>query len=102
MAALAFEPERTRGRAEAAARWGEARRPDRVAGAYATVLRDVAGGGARPRAFAGFVASVLVDLGVGRPGPHGPGSREPDAALVAAVAARVAPLLPDSSEERFS
>lgn len=100
MEALAFEPERTRGRSEAAARWGEERRPARVADAYAAVLREAADGLSRPRGLAGVVARALVEVGVGRPGSHGASSREPDAALVAAVASRVAPLLPETAEER--
>ena len=99
---LAFEPERTRARAEAAVRWGEERRPARVARAYEDVLREVADGTARPRGLVGFVAHALVEVGVGRPGPLGGTSRESDAALVAAVSSRVAPLLPPMSEERFS
>jgi glycosyltransferase involved in cell wall biosynthesis len=100
MERLAFDSEQTRVRAAAAVRWGEERRPDRIAEAYADVLREAADGLARPRGLAGFVANGLVDLGVGRPGPFGATSREPDAALVAAVAARVAPLLPQTAEER--
>ncbi len=97
---LAFEPEHTRRRAAEAARWGEARRPARVAEAYADVLFEAAEGLARPRGLSGLVADGLVGLGVGRPGPFGATSREPDAALLAAVASRLAPLLPETSEER--
>ncbi len=100
MEALAFDPERTRARAAAAAAWGEARRPDRVADAYAGVLREAAEGLARPLGLRGFVAHALTEVGVGLPGPFGAASREPDAALVATVAARVAPLLPETAEER--
>jgi glycosyltransferase involved in cell wall biosynthesis len=103
MARLAFDPDRTRARSAAAARWGAERRPDRIADAYTDVLEEAARGLSRPRGLAGFVAHGLVDLGVGQPGPLGAASREPDAALVAAVAARLAPLLPETAEEgRFS
>jgi glycosyltransferase involved in cell wall biosynthesis len=100
MERLAFEPERTRKRSEAAGRWGEERRPVRVAEAYAAILREAAEGLSRPRGLMGFVAHALVEVGVGRSGPRGSASREPDAAFVAAVAARVAPLLPETNEER--
>jgi glycosyltransferase involved in cell wall biosynthesis len=103
MEALAFDPERTRARSAAAVAWGEARRPDRIADAYADVLREAAEGLARPRGLRGLVASGLVEVGVGRAGSYGATSREPDAMLVAAVASRVAPVLPDTIEEkRFS
>ncbi len=103
MERLAFDTEQTRVRAAAAVRWGEERRPDRIAEAYADVLRETAEGLARPRGLAGFVAHGLAGLGVGRPGPFGSTNRESDAALVAAVATRVAPLLPETAEEtRFS
>ena len=97
---LAFDPEGTRRRAAAAALWGGARRPARIAEAYVDVLLEVADGLACPRGLAGFVAHGLAGLGVGRPGPLGATSRDPDAILVAAVAARVAPLLPATPEER--
>lgn len=97
---LAFDPEGTRARSAAAVRWGRERGPDRIAEAYADVLEEAANGLARPRGLAGFVAHGLVEIGVGRPGPFSATSREPDAALVAAVAARVAPLLPETAEER--
>lgn len=99
MERLAFDPEATRARSASAVRWGEERRPDRVAEAYGDVLREAAEGFSRPRGLAGFVAHSLVEIGVGRPGPFGSASREPDAALVAAVASRVAPLLPETAEE---
>ncbi len=95
---LAFDPERTRRRASEAARWGEERRPARVAEAYADVLFEAADGLARPRGLAGLVAHGLAGLGVGRAGPLGATSRETDAALVAAVAARLAPLLPGTTK----
>ena len=100
MERLAFDPEATRKRSANAVRWGEERRPDRIAEAYADVLAEAAAGLARPRGLAGFVAHSLAEVGVGRPGPFGAASREPDAVLVAAVAARVAPLLPATAEER--
>jgi glycosyltransferase involved in cell wall biosynthesis len=99
--ALAFDEERTRRRSAAAIAWGAERRPDRVADAYADILVEAAEGRSRPRGLAGFLAHALVEVGVGRPGGA---SREPDAALVAAVASRLAPLLPAGGEEkrRFS
>ncbi len=100
MEALAFDPERTRQRAAAAARWGEERRPARVAEAYADVLREAADGLARPRGLSGFVSHALVELGVCRTGAFGGTSRDPDATLVAVVASRAAPLLPAATEER--
>ena len=100
METLAFDPGRTRARSEAAVAWGEARRPDRIAEAYAGVLREAAEGRARPHGLRGFVAHALSEVGVGRPGPFGATSREPDAALVAAVASRLAPLLPETVEEK--
>ncbi len=100
MERLAFEPERRRERAAAAVRWGEERRPACVAEAYADVLLEAAQGLSRPRGLAGFVAHGLFEVGVGRPGAPGGTSREPDAALVAAVASRLAPLLPETAEER--
>ena len=90
-------------RAAAAIVWGEARRPDRVADAYADVLLEAAEGRARPRGLSGSVARALAEIGVGRAGALGAASREPDATLVAAVASRLAPLLPETREEkRFS
>ena len=100
MERLSFDEDATRARSAAAVRWGEERSPDRIAEAYADVLEEAAEGSARPRGLTGFVAHSLAEVGVGRPGPFGAASREPDAALVAAVAARVAPLLPATSEER--
>lgn len=100
MEVLAFDPDRTRMRSEAAVRWGEERRPARVAEAHVEVLREAAAGLTRPRALSGLVAHALVEVGVGQPGLHGNSSREPDATLVTVVARRVAPLLPKTIEER--
>ena len=62
-------PERTRARSAAAVGWGEARRPDRIAEAYAGVLRGGRGRSLRARSgLAGFVAHALVEVGVGRAG----------------------------------
>ena len=89
---IAFDPVEARRRGEAAAAWGLARHPDRIAEAYASVLEDAADGWTRPSALSGRLAAELAALGVGQPG-RAP-SREPDATVVAAVAGRLAGVLP--------
>jgi len=91
---LAFDPSRARRRGEAAAEWGDRRRPDRVAAAYAMLLREAAESRGRSRALSGRLGVELSVLGVGRPGAFRSPSREPDAVLVAEVSARLAGLLP--------
>ncbi len=104
METLAWDAPRRAEQSSAAAAWGEARRPARVAEAYADVLREVAHGLAGPRGIAGRLALGLAELGVGRGRVGGSASREPDAAVVASVASRVAAMLPETAEEsrRFS
>jgi len=92
---VAFDPDERARRGTAAARWGLARSPERVASACALVLREAAEGKGRPRALSGRLGAELSVLGVGRPGRYGSGSREPDAALLAEVSSRLAGLLPD-------
>jgi glycosyltransferase involved in cell wall biosynthesis len=91
---LAFNPSRAQRRGEAAAEWGARRRPDHVAAAYTIVLTEAAERRGRPRALSGRLGVELSSLGVGRPGTFHSTSREPDAALVAEVSARLAGLLP--------
>ena len=80
-------------RAALARAWGEERRPEHVAEAYAQVLEDTALGLPRPLALSGAIASELFALGVGRAGHLGATSREPDARLVIETARLAADLL---------
>jgi hypothetical protein len=79
------EDERRR-RAEAAADWGRARSPAWVANRYAEVLHEVVEGRSRAATLLSSVASALSAVGAGRPGEYRSGNRDPDAALVLAVA----------------
>jgi len=88
---IAFDPAEARGRGKAAAAWGRARHPDRVAEAYRRVLSDAAEGRSRIRAVSGRLALEAAALGIGQRGRAA--SRVPDAAVVAAIAARTAGLL---------
>jgi glycosyltransferase involved in cell wall biosynthesis len=94
LARLAFDPGAAKKRGEAAAAWGERRRPDRVAEGYALVLREAAEGRGRLRAFSGRLAVELSLLGIGRSGSLGAESRVPDAAVVGALSARLEGLVP--------
>jgi len=94
MSILAFDPSQAKRRGEAAAEWGVRRRPERVAEAYAIVLREAAERRGRPRALSGRLGVELSGLGVGRPGTFHSTDRRPDAAIVAEVSARLAGLLP--------
>lgn len=94
LARLAFDPSAARKRGEAAAEWGERRRPDRVAEGYALLLREAAEGRGRPRALTGRLALELSNLGVGRAGTLGAESRVPDAAVLGALSARLEGLVP--------
>ncbi len=96
---IAFDPEEAERRGAAAAAWGRARHPDRVAEAYACVLADAAEGRSRARALTGRLAAEAAALGIGQPGRAA--SRIPDAAVVAAVAERTAGLLPAPRERLF-
>lgn len=94
MRLLDREPGAASARAEAAARWGEERRPEKIAQLYRDVLEEAAAGLAAPRALTAFVAAEMFGLGVGRAGAFGSKDREADARLVAAVSERAAGLLP--------
>jgi glycosyltransferase involved in cell wall biosynthesis len=96
---IAFDPEEARRRSEAAAAWGRARHPDRVAKAYASVLADAAEGRARTRALSGRLAGEAAALGIGQPGRAA--SRIPDAGVVAAIAERTAGFLVAPRERLF-
>ncbi len=98
---LASDPGEVRRRGEAAATWGKNRHPDRVAESYARLLREAAEGRGRMRALSGRLSLGLADLGVGRPGARGAGSRVPDAAVVGEVAARLEGLLPARAVPTF-
>ncbi len=87
---IAFDPGEARRRGEAAAAWGRARHPDRVAEAYRRVLADAAEGRSRLRALSGRLALEASALGIGQSGRAA--SRVPDAAVVAAVSGRTAGL----------
>ena len=88
---IAFDPAEARGRGKAAAAWGRARHPDRVAEAYRRVPSEAAEGRSRIRAVSGRLALEAAALGIGQRGRAA--SRVPDAAVVAAIAARTAGLL---------
>jgi glycosyltransferase involved in cell wall biosynthesis len=94
MERLSFEPGTAEARGAAAAAWAEPLEPARVARAYVDVLAEAAEGRSRPLGLTGRLAHAQSELGVARPGPYASPDRSPDAAFVAAVAARVAPLLP--------
>ena len=94
LSSLAFDTSLARRRGEAGAEWGARRRPDRVAAAYAVVLREAAERRGRPRALSGRLGFELSALGVARAGAFRASSREPDAALVAEVSTRLGGLLP--------
>ncbi|MGA7993189.1 MAG: hypothetical protein WCC53_17310 [Thermoanaerobaculia bacterium] len=103
MERLAFEPGLADERGRAASAWAEPLDPANVAPAYVGVLREAAEGRSRAAGISGRVALALTELGVARPGLHGSADRSADAALVAAVAERVATLLPETeAERRFS
>lgn len=90
---LAFDLPLARQRGEAAAEWGNRRRPERVARAYELVLREAAERRGRPRALSGRLGVELSGLGVGRPGRFLSKSRGPDAAVVAEISTRLSGLL---------
>lgn len=94
LSALVTDAELRRSRAEAARAWGRARSPERVAAAYARVVRAVAEGRAPTLALSGKVAREAAGLGVGRPGMHRSGERGPDGLLLERLGARLAGILP--------
>ena len=96
---IAFDPAEARGRGKAAAAWGRARHPDRVAEAYRRVLSDAAEGRSRIRAVSGRLALEAAALGIGQRGRAA--SRVPDAVVVAAIAARTVGLLAPPRKPRF-
>lgn len=100
MERLAFEPGLALERGRAAAAWAEPLAPANIARAYLGVLAEAAEGRSRAAGLSGRVALGLAELGVARAGVHGTADRSADAALVAAAAARVAPLLPGSDQEK--
>jgi glycosyltransferase involved in cell wall biosynthesis len=101
LALLSSDAAEARRRGEAAARWGHDRRPERVAAAYALILREAAEGRGRPRALSGRMALELAGFGLGRSRPLGSPSREPDAEVVAAVAIRLSGIAPARPVPRF-
>jgi glycosyltransferase involved in cell wall biosynthesis len=100
MERLSFESGLAATRGRAAAAWAEGLDPTRIAHAYEPVLREAAEGRSRAAGLSGRIAASLVDLGIGRGPRRGSSDRSPDAAVVAAVASRVAPVLPKTAEER--
>ena len=94
MERLAFGPGVAEERGRAAAAWAEPLEPAKIARAYEGILEEAAAGRCRAAGLSGRVALAQVELGVARPGPYGSTDRGPDAAFVAAVAARLAPILP--------
>jgi glycosyltransferase involved in cell wall biosynthesis len=101
MERVAFDAALAKRRGEAAAAWGSRRRPDRIAEAYAAILRDAAERRGGLRALSGRIGAELSRLGLGRPGAFRSPSREPDAAVVADVATRLAGLLPERYAPSF-
>jgi glycosyltransferase involved in cell wall biosynthesis len=101
MERLASDPAEAARRSEAAAAWGRARHPDRVAASYADVLRDTAAGWSRARTVPALMAHHLTRLGLGQRGELGSPAREPDALVAAAVATRSAGLLPPALPDRW-
>ena len=83
-------------RAGAARAWGDARNPERIAAAYARVVRAVVEGRAPGLALLGRVSRELAAVGVGRAGVHGSRERGPDGLLLGEVAARGAGVLPET------
>jgi glycosyltransferase involved in cell wall biosynthesis len=103
MERLAFRPGLAQERGRAAAAWAEPLDPSNVARAYVGVLREAAEGRSRAAGVSGRIALALSQLGVARTALEGSTDRSADAALVAAVASRLAPLLPETeTERRFS
>jgi glycosyltransferase involved in cell wall biosynthesis len=90
---LCFDEARRASFARAALEWAADRRPEITAAAYARVLSDVVEGRAGALSVAGFAASELAALGLARPGALDSKTRTPDGDVLAAVAARGAPLL---------
>jgi glycosyltransferase involved in cell wall biosynthesis len=83
---LACDEDDRRRRAEAAAEWGRERSPAEIAKRYAEVLYEAAGGRSRAASLLSSVASALAAVGAGKPGESLSRERNPDAALVLAVA----------------
>ena len=94
LGALASDAELRARRAAAARAWGDARSPERIAGAYARVLRAVAEGKAPSFSLAGRLAKALSDVGAGREGTLGARGRGPDGLVLAAAATRAAGVVP--------
>jgi glycosyltransferase involved in cell wall biosynthesis len=99
LSTIAFEPGEAGRRADAARVWAATKAPRHSAAAYAAVLEEAAAGLSGLRALAARLAAELWSVGVGRAGIHRSTSREPDAAVLAAVAGRAAGLIPRPSEE---
>ncbi len=81
-------------RAAAARAWGEARSPERIAAAYARVVREVMAGGAPALGLAGRLSRELESLGVGREETFGTRERGPDGRLLVEIGLRAAGVLP--------
>lgn len=94
LGSLASDPALRAARSASARAWGEARRAERIAAAYARVIRAVAEGRAPTFSLAGRLARALSDVGLGRDGVHGARERGPDGLVAAAAAVRAAGVVP--------
>ncbi len=89
-----LDPDERGRQASAAVRWGRERSPERIADAYARVIREVSAGAARPLGLLGRVSHALWELGTARAGAWGTAERGPDGELACEAAARLSGLLP--------
>lgn len=94
LGALSSDPALRTARSSAARAWGDARSGERIAAAYARVIRAVAEGRAPAYSLAGRLARALSDVGLGRAGVHGGRERGPDGLVAAEAAARAAGVVP--------
>jgi glycosyltransferase involved in cell wall biosynthesis len=94
LGALTADEALRKARSAAAKAWAQERSAERIAGAYARVIRAVFEGRAPSLALLGRVARELAAVGVGRAGIHGSGERVPDGRLLEEVGVRGTGVLP--------